>query len=55
MVFPKAVTSLVNRQPAAAAAITGNVLRGTPLLPVRNLSPAPPSPMDVWDFFNSIT
>ena len=36
-----------------ASAITGNVFRGAPILPVRNLTPAPAPPMNTWDFFNS--
>jgi len=40
---------------ASAAAVTGNVLRGSAVLPDRNLVPAAPAPMDGWAFFNSIT
>lgn len=43
--------SLVVAPRLAAVAITGNVLRGHPLLPVRTLA----SPLNHWDYFNSIT
>jgi len=57
VVFPRYVTPSSRRGggPAAASAITGNVLRGLPILPPRNLSAVPPAPMDRWEFFNSIT
>ncbi|HMD96341.1 MAG TPA: DUF6519 domain-containing protein [Terriglobia bacterium] len=40
-----------------AVAITGNVLRGTPTLPLRSILPPPlpvlPSPMDRWEAYNT--
>jgi hypothetical protein len=53
--FPKAVPSSRDGSAVAAVAVTGNVFRGTPILPIRKLSPTPPAPMNTWDFFNSET
>jgi len=56
VVYTRHVTpSRGGRNGGFAAAITGNVLRGIPVLPPRELSPTPPAPMDGWEFFNSIT
>jgi hypothetical protein len=53
--FPLPVTSAVDHSTVLAVAVTGNVFRGIPILPLRTLSPAPPAPMDTWHFFNSET
>src|SRR5262249_51211748 len=53
--FPLPVTSTIAGSSVVAAAITGNVFRGTPILPLRALNPAPSPPMDTWHFFNSET
>ena len=51
--FPLGVKSSITGATVAAAAVTGNVFRGRPVLPARNLNPKPPAPMDTWEFFNS--
>ena len=53
--FPISVTSSIDGSAVSAVAVTGNVFRGLPILPARNLNPAPPAPMDTWDFFNAET
>jgi hypothetical protein len=53
--LPLQVTSTVTNKPASATAITGNVFRGRAILPLRDLIPEPPAPMDTWHFFNAET
>ena len=53
--FPLPVISTVDGSSVMAVAVTGNVFRGVPILPLRTLNPAPPAPMDTWHFFNSET
>ena len=53
--YPIQVTSSIDGSSVSAVAVTGNVFRGVPILPARNLNPAPPAPMDTWDFFNAET
>jgi hypothetical protein len=53
--FPLAVTSSIDNSSVNAVAVTGNVFRGLAILPLRNLNPEPPAPMDSWHFFNSET
>jgi hypothetical protein len=54
-VLTRAIASADGGAPVYASSITGNVLRGLPFLPPRNLTPMPVAPMDAWDFFNSVT
>jgi hypothetical protein len=51
--FPFPVPDSSTGKPVLGAAITGNVFRGAPILPLRNLTPVPPAPMNTWDFFNA--
>jgi hypothetical protein len=51
--FPLGVKSSITGATVAAAAVTGNVFRGRPVLPARNLNPKPPAPIDTWELFNS--
>ncbi len=51
--FPFPAPHSSTGDPVLASAITGNVFRGVPILPLRNLTPVPPAPMNTWDFFNA--
>jgi hypothetical protein len=51
--FPLPTADSTTGAQVLAAAITGNVFRGRPILPLRNLNPPPPPPMNAWDFFNA--